>query len=359
MPPSDSSSQSRSVVDDPLTPFFLHHSDNPGISLVSQPLTGENYASWSRAMRIALSVKNKLGFIDGSIPQPAEMDLPLHAAWFRSNNVVISWILNSVSKEISASILFSDIAAEIWKDLRERFQQSNGPRIFELRRALFNLTQDQNSVAVYFTKLKTLWDELSNFRPACTCEKCSCGGVQSLASFHHQEHIMMFLLGLNDSFAHITGQLLLMDPLPPVNKIFSLVSQEERQRTISLTPATDSLMAFAVKSQPSKLPSYGQDQQSKFKYKRRDRPYCTKCLLRIRLDHMRLDWESLNYDLSVVIFGSRCGKGPPPPPPPPPGDAAARVLEGIARLMEQAQQASDINLRAVQMAQPKGVQGYH
>ncbi|XP_073045359.1 uncharacterized protein [Primulina eburnea] len=224
MAPSDSSSHSRSVVDDPLNPYFLHHSDNPGISLVSQPLTGDNYASWSRAMRIALSVKNKLGFIDGSIPQPDVSDLLLHAAWFRSNNVVISWILNSVSKEISASILFSDLAAEIWKDLRERFQQSNGPRIFELRRDLFNHTQAQNSVAAYFTKLKTLWDELSNFRPTCTCGKCSCGGVQSLESFHHQEHIMMFLLGLNDSFSHIRGQLLLMDPLPPLNKIFALVS---------------------------------------------------------------------------------------------------------------------------------------
>ncbi|XP_073307121.1 uncharacterized protein [Primulina huaijiensis] len=33
------------------------------------------------------------------------------------------------------------------------------------------------------------------------------------------------------------------------------------------------------------------------------------------------------------------GRGPPPPPPPPPGDAATRVLEGIARIMEQVQQA--------------------
>lgn len=106
-------------------------------------------------MRIALSVKNKLGFIDGSIPQPDDSDPNLLNFWFR-NNVVISWILNSVSKEISASILFSDVATETWKYLHERFQQINGPRIFELQRALFNHTQDQNSVAVYFTKLKTL-----------------------------------------------------------------------------------------------------------------------------------------------------------------------------------------------------------
>ena len=40
-------------------------------------------------------------------------------------------------------------------------------------------------------------------------------------------------MGLNDSFSQIHGQLLLLDPLPPINKVFSLVAQVERQRTVS------------------------------------------------------------------------------------------------------------------------------
>jgi hypothetical protein len=39
----------------------------------------------------------------------------------------------------------------------------------------------------------------------------------------------MFLMGLNDSFAHIRGQILLIDPLPPINRVFALVLQEEHQ----------------------------------------------------------------------------------------------------------------------------------
>ncbi|KAL5760819.1 hypothetical protein ACOSQ2_019657 [Xanthoceras sorbifolium] len=57
----------RSAMTEPSNPFYLHHSDSPGLVLVSQQLTSDNYASWSRAMLIALSVKNKLGFIDGVI----------------------------------------------------------------------------------------------------------------------------------------------------------------------------------------------------------------------------------------------------------------------------------------------------
>lgn len=69
-------SNGRSAIDDPLSPYFLHHLDSPSI-LVSQPLTDDNYSSWSRSMSIALSVKNKLGFINGSITKPNGNDLHL------------------------------------------------------------------------------------------------------------------------------------------------------------------------------------------------------------------------------------------------------------------------------------------
>lgn len=120
----------KSVTDDPLSVFFLHHSDNPGLVLVTQPLTGDNYSSWSRSMMIALSVKNKLGFVNGSIPRSDDDDLIHLNAWIRNNNIIISWILNSASKEISASLIFSELASDIWTDLQNRFQQSNDPRSF-------------------------------------------------------------------------------------------------------------------------------------------------------------------------------------------------------------------------------------
>lgn len=67
-------------------------------------------------MKIALPVKNKLGFIDGTIDKPSVAEVNLLNYWTKNNNIVISWILNSVSKEISASILFLDLAAIIWDD---------------------------------------------------------------------------------------------------------------------------------------------------------------------------------------------------------------------------------------------------
>lgn len=233
-------------------------------------------------MIIALSVKNKLGFIDGALPKPEANDVNLHSSWIRNNIMVISWILNFVSKEISASIIFSDSAYDIWLDLKERFQQNKGPRIFQLRREWTTHSQNQNIVAVYFTKLKALWKELNNFRRNCSCGRCTCGGFKDLNTYFQMEYVMSFLMGLNESYAHIRGQLLLMDPIPSINKVFSLVSQEEKHRNVSsITNSTVSHpinnVAFAVQDTGVKKPQDDTYKHTNNKVPRRDRPYCVYC----------------------------------------------------------------------------------
>ncbi|KAH7571698.1 hypothetical protein JRO89_XS04G0120800 [Xanthoceras sorbifolium] len=65
---------------------------------------------------------------------------------------------------------------------------------------------------------------------------------------------MQFLMGLNDSYSGVRGQILLMNPLPSVRQAYSSVSQEEKQRLLSSTHATDNssgTAAMAVRSNNS------------------------------------------------------------------------------------------------------------
>lgn len=52
--------------DDPLA---LQTSDNPGMTLVTAPLTDSNYLTWNRLIRRALAAKKKIGFINGILPK--------------------------------------------------------------------------------------------------------------------------------------------------------------------------------------------------------------------------------------------------------------------------------------------------
>ncbi|KAL2519118.1 Retrotran gag 3 domain-containing protein [Abeliophyllum distichum] len=57
-----------------LDPMALQQSDHLGLILVYKPLDRNNYGQWSRAMRIALIAKNKIGFVDGKIKEPEAED---------------------------------------------------------------------------------------------------------------------------------------------------------------------------------------------------------------------------------------------------------------------------------------------
>lgn len=108
-------------IPDPFSnPFTLHHSDNPIVILVSPPLSGDNYNTWYRSMRMALRAKNKLGFVDGTIPAPPSTSSN-HEQWVRANDIVTSWLIRSMVPKLASSIIYSDIAQTIWMDLEEHF----------------------------------------------------------------------------------------------------------------------------------------------------------------------------------------------------------------------------------------------
>jgi hypothetical protein len=196
-------------------------------------------------MRRALGGKLKLEFVDGTIPVVLDPFDPSFRAWNRCNMLVHSWILNSVSESIAQSLVFMENAVDVWNDLRERFSQGDLVRIAELQQEIYALKQDSRSVTEFYSTLKILWEELELYLPipACTCRaRCSCEAMRSARTNHTLLHTIRFLTGLNDNFAVVKSQILLMDPLPPLNKVFSMVLQHERQG--GFAPSDDSSISI-------------------------------------------------------------------------------------------------------------------
>jgi hypothetical protein len=57
-------------------PYHLDNGDISVLSLVTDLLTIENFVIWARAMKRAFRVKNKLGFVDGSITKSLDPNDP-------------------------------------------------------------------------------------------------------------------------------------------------------------------------------------------------------------------------------------------------------------------------------------------
>jgi len=75
-------------------------------------------------MLTALSAKNKLKFVDGTVTQPAKTDSTF-STWNRCNNMVVSWLFHSVFVPICQSIVWMDKVVEIWNDLKTRYSQGD------------------------------------------------------------------------------------------------------------------------------------------------------------------------------------------------------------------------------------------
>lgn len=141
---SDLIAAANSQIDAQLNPYFIHHSLGPTTAIVMQPLalTGAiNCTSCSRAMLMAISGRNKACFITRKIRKP--LGKVLLDAWICNYDIIASWILNSISKEIAllifSSIVYTGSVKEIWNELCQIFKQPNGPSIYQLLKRICHL----------------------------------------------------------------------------------------------------------------------------------------------------------------------------------------------------------------------------
>ena len=147
----DSGDSSRYHADKYENPYYLHNTDHLGLVLVSDRLTtAAEFHSWRRSVRMALNVRNKLGFIDGTIPKPLSTHRD-YGAWSRCNDIVATWLMNSVSKKIGQSLLFISTAEGIWNNLISRFKQDDAPRVYDLEQRLSKIEQGSLDVSSYYT----------------------------------------------------------------------------------------------------------------------------------------------------------------------------------------------------------------
>ncbi|XP_015170070.1 uncharacterized protein [Solanum tuberosum] len=211
----------------PRNPLYLHPSDTPGSILIPQQITGiENYTGWSNSMKVALLAKNKIGFIDGKCRRDHYKGDLIHE-WDRCNAFVLSWITNSVSKELANGLMFSYNAHNVWKDLQERFDKRNLTRINQIHREISTICQGTFTVSEYYSKLRNLWDEYVSLVPLPACE---CDKYRVYAEHMERQKLMQFLMGLNNSFAQSRSQILMIVPSPSLNQAYNMIMQDESQK---------------------------------------------------------------------------------------------------------------------------------
>ncbi|KAM0043166.1 putative retrotransposon gag domain, retrotransposon Copia-like protein [Helianthus debilis subsp. tardiflorus] len=218
------------------SPYYIHPSDLPKQMHVNEPLTDGNYSDWAKEMANFLFAKNKMGFVDGSIPKPGKTAAN-YMQWMRCDAMIIGWLTTAMNKDIRASVKYANASSEIWNDLKERFGKESAPRAYELKQTLSAAHQDGSSVSAYYTKLRGIWDEIESVLPVpqCTCGNCTCDIGKRLSDFKEKERLYEFLMGLDGDLSTIRTHVLSIKPTPTLGEAYRLASEEEQQRQITMT----------------------------------------------------------------------------------------------------------------------------
>nr|XP_011468547.1 PREDICTED: uncharacterized protein LOC105352677 [Fragaria vesca subsp. vesca] len=225
--------------------LYIHHSDQPGMILVPQQLVEDNFSSWIESMDMALQIKNKIGLVNGTLTKPVK-NPDAQRQWNRCNILVKTWLLGSMSPPIAKSFSHCKDARTVWLELYERFGQTNTVQLFNIENSIHDCTQGSSSVTTFFTQLKSLWDEKESL---CHIPACVCEAGEKMQSYVETQKIMKFLMGLTEEFATVRSNIIGMDPLPNLNKVYSMALRHEKQAAVSankaIMPASDSA-AFCV-----------------------------------------------------------------------------------------------------------------
>ena len=232
-------------------PYYLSSSDNHTMQVGAMIFNGGNYLNWSRSAKMGLASKNKLGYINGKIKRP-KLGSNEYFKWDRNDNMVRCWILKSLKENIAGSLMNMKSAKDLWDEIAERYAQSNAPQIYQLKKELNDLEQNEMSVCDYYCKLRSYWDQLDDLEgiPECSCgamSKCSCDIEKKMLQMQERGRLNDFLMGLNGRYENMRGNILGMDPLPSVNRAYHLVQQIELQKQMTYcfqsTPESSALAA--------------------------------------------------------------------------------------------------------------------
>ncbi|KAJ0045362.1 hypothetical protein Pint_05392 [Pistacia integerrima] len=176
-------------------------------------LNETNYALWSQVVEMYISGKNKLGYINGDIPQPSSTD-PTFRKWRTDNAIVKGWLINSMDPSLIGNFIRFPTAKLVWDSIATTyFDGSDMSQVYDLRRRVTRLKQARGSLEKYYNDLQGLWCEIDFRRP--NPMECAVD-IQHYNLILQEDKVYVFLDGLDDRLDKIRGDVLQLRPFPTV-----------------------------------------------------------------------------------------------------------------------------------------------
>lgn len=210
-----SSSDNSEITSSQGTHVSIHNSGTDGslLPITGHKLNGHNYLQWSQSVLMFVCGKGKDDYLTGVTTAPKKEDSSFKT-WKTENNMVMSWLINSMTNEIGETFLLFGTAKEIWDAAREIYSSNeNTSELFEIESNLHDLRQGDLSLTQYFNTLSRYWQQLDMFEEYDW--KCP-EDATKYREIVEKKRVYKFLIGLNKHLDEVRGRILGTKPLPNI-----------------------------------------------------------------------------------------------------------------------------------------------
>lgn len=198
---------------------------NPNQRLSSVLLNEFNFLPWSRAITLALGGRSKLSFINEKNNRPVSSSSDFDA-WLSQDQLVMSWLLNSMEPKIAEIFSYSESSSHLWKAVTDMYgNMNNAARVFQLKKDLAELQQGNLTFVQHLGKLKAKWNELDLYRPHTT-------DAAVLLKRAEEDKVFQLLASLGPEYEDLKSHLLMTPELPTFQVVCNTIQREEVRKKV-------------------------------------------------------------------------------------------------------------------------------
>lgn len=176
-----------------------------------------------------------MDFLTGEMVAPAqtisegesEIPNPDYVSWVRTDRLVKSWIVGTLSEEVLGLAVGLKTAAQVWKALIDHYTQSSMAREFDLFAQLQRVEKGNKTLAEYLREFKRICDQLNAIgQPLSDSTK-----------------VFRLLEGLGDQYESFKTSML-RPPIPSYAEVVPQLQSYELRNKKVLSEQINSSMAF-------------------------------------------------------------------------------------------------------------------
>ncbi|XP_033146982.1 uncharacterized protein LOC117133929 [Brassica rapa] len=135
--------------------------------------------------------------------------------------MVLSIIQNSLAAPLQEAYAYCETSKELWDTLKKVYgNQANISKVFEVKRAINTLSQEDNDFDKHFGKFRSLWSELEMLRPGTV-------DPDVLNERREQDKVFALLFTLHPGYSDLIKHILRNKLLPSLDEVCAEIEKEQ------------------------------------------------------------------------------------------------------------------------------------